>query len=443
MSGHTNIVFERLIYEINNVSGSVEIPIFCPNCKNNYSLYNIKRNGHDYSVKSYPQKFSCKTCGKNFYPHTSFLFNEIISNITRFLPELFKNGKINVDMISEVLECSNSSVSRLIYTIMKEVYNSIEIKIAWNERRSSKIIYVDETFIKIERKNYYLVVVVDGDGNVLAWDLIQKRTWENILKIVNEAIDRLEYFPEIIVSDDFSTYKKVVKMLNKDIIHIRHIHKGNRDLIIIDSVKHEDERIVITHIATRYDIFKYNGMIMTKESVTAEKKSSKGKRGRKKGQNNRNRNSNKNKQCPKMKNRKKRGPIDYFKNGTLYLYWYNTDTKLIRPFLNNNYQSAKILNELTKFFADKCITSNIIEQQFSSLKRLVNFNVKRSKNDWKLVLYFYFSIRAFYELVIKTLNNITICRYIARRSNPLLFKLLRYCDKFKSERLYLKLPIST
>ncbi|MHA1250291.1 MAG: hypothetical protein ACTSRP_09910, partial [Candidatus Helarchaeota archaeon] len=188
-----------------------------------------------------------------------------------------------------------------------------------------------------------------------------------------------------------------VKMLNKDIIHIRHIHKGNRDLIIIDSVKHEDERIVITHIATRNDIFKYNGMIMTKESVTAEKKSSKGKRSRKKRQNNRNRNSNKNKQCPKMKNRKKKGPIDYFKNGTLYLYWYNTDTKLIRPFsfLNNNYQSAKILNELTKFFADKCITSNIIEQQFSSLKMLVNFNVKRSKNDWKLVLYFYFSIRAF------------------------------------------------
>jgi len=326
---------------------------------------------------------------------------------------------------------------------MKEVQNSIEIKIAWNKRRTSEIIYVDETFIKIVGENYYLVVVVDGDRDVLAWDLVRKRTWENILRIVNEAIDRLEHFPEIIVTDDFSTYRKVVKVLNKDIIHIRHVHKGNRDLIIIDPIRHEDDRIVITHIATRNDIFKYNGMIMTKETVSAEKKNKKGKRGRKKGQKNSNKNDSQNKQGEKRKCKKKRGPTNYFKNGTLYIYWYDPDTRLVRPFLNNNYQSAKILNGLTKFFAGKCITSNIIEQQSSSLKRLVNFNVRRSKKDWKLLLYFYFSIRAFYDLVQKTLNNINVCNYIAHRSNSLLFKLLKYCDKFESESLYLKVPIST
>jgi len=182
---------------------------------------------------------------------------------------------------------------------MKEVQSSIEIKIAWNKRRTSEIIYVGEIFIKIVGENYYLVVVVDGDRDVLAWDLVQKLTWENIFRIVNEAIGRLEHFPEIIVTDDFSTYRKVVKVLNKDIIHIRHVHKGNRDLIIIDPIKHEDDRIVITHIATRNDIFKYNGMFMTKESVSAEKKNKKGKRGRKKGQKNRNKNDSKNKQGEK------------------------------------------------------------------------------------------------------------------------------------------------
>ena len=123
--------------------------------------------------------------------------------------------------------------------------------------------------------------MVDGSGHVLVWEFIRKRTAENIYKIISKAIDKLRYFPEIIVSDDFSTYKKVAKMLNRDIIHIRHIHKGLRYHIIIDAIKHEKDKIVIRHIATTNDIFKGENVFMTRESNTMEKKRGKGKKGRK------------------------------------------------------------------------------------------------------------------------------------------------------------------
>ncbi|MHA1231184.1 MAG: hypothetical protein ACTSPQ_11110, partial [Candidatus Helarchaeota archaeon] len=78
---------------------------------------------------------------------------------------------------------------------MNKVSNSIKLKLMWNRKRSSKIIYMDEIFITIGGRLYYLVVVVvDGSGHVLVWEFIRKRTAENIYKIISKAIDKLRYF---------------------------------------------------------------------------------------------------------------------------------------------------------------------------------------------------------------------------------------------------------
>ncbi|MHA1756017.1 MAG: hypothetical protein ACTSVV_04550 [Promethearchaeota archaeon] len=61
------------------------------------------------------------------------------------------------------------------------------------------------------------------------------------------TISELGSILEIIISDDFSTYKKVVKLLFFDIIHIRYIHKPPYGRIVIDITKHGVRRIIISH----------------------------------------------------------------------------------------------------------------------------------------------------------------------------------------------------
>ena len=282
--------------------------------------------------------------------------------------------------------------------------------------------------------------MVDGSGHVLVWEFIRKRTAENIYKIISKAIDKLRYFPEIIVSDDFSTYKKVAKMLNRDIIHIRHIHKGLRYHIIIDAIKHEKDKIVIRHIATTNDIFKGENVFMTRESNTIEKKRGKGKKGRKREPENKIR--SRTRQTENESKKTKRGGKNYFKKGVPYLYRYRVGANTVSPVWNDNDYTVEILGIVSKYFNRKSITSNIVEQQFSLLKRLVNFGVRRNKKEWELTLYLYYSIREFPEVVREIINDSRLCSRIVRRSKSLILRLLRYCEEFESETIYQRIPLS-
>jgi len=86
--------------------------------------------------------------------------------IGKTLNEFFKNGNINLKQISIFLNCSNSYASTIVKEIMVVVNDSIEVKLAWNTLIHSNILLVDETFIKINGRVWYLVVAINEDRYV-------------------------------------------------------------------------------------------------------------------------------------------------------------------------------------------------------------------------------------------------------------------------------------
>ena len=66
---------------------------------------------------------------------------------------------------------------------------------AWSSKIGSKLIFVCETFIKINKRVYYIVLYMDNAENVLVWELLHKRSSDNILKVINTTISELGSTP--------------------------------------------------------------------------------------------------------------------------------------------------------------------------------------------------------------------------------------------------------
>ncbi|MBD3228706.1 MAG: DDE-type integrase/transposase/recombinase [Candidatus Lokiarchaeota archaeon] len=295
--------YHEFVFKVNDREGSFRIPILWPNTSKGCKSDNLKKDGHDTSVKSSPQKYTCKDCRITFYAYTSYFYRNIESNINQYMLNLFEKGRMDKNTVKELLECSDSSVSIILKRIMEAVDESITVKMAWDTPVNGDIIFIDETWITINSKTWYLVVVLGEDRSVLAWVVIKSRTAKTVTRIVLEAISRLPSPPLVIITDDFSTYKRVVKNLNYDLIHVRHIHKPPYNRIIIDIIEHKSKKIITTHLATANDIFCNENTFITRMSTSKERKGKKRKRGRKKGS----KNSSKAKKKTKNSHTKKKG----------------------------------------------------------------------------------------------------------------------------------------
>jgi len=130
------------------------------------------------------------------------------------------------------------------------------------------------------------VLALNEDRHVLAWGLVKNRDSKTISRVLQDAISRTLDPPKIIITDDFSTYKKAVKLLKYNLIHIRHIHKPPYGCIIMDIHKYKHNKLVITSVATINDICKFENTFITRTSKKEVKLTSNKKCGRKKGSKN-------------------------------------------------------------------------------------------------------------------------------------------------------------
>jgi len=121
--------------------------------------------------------------------------------------------------------------------------------------------------------------------------LVRNRDSKTITRILQDTISRTSNSPKIIITDDFSSYKRAVKLLKYDLIHIRHIHKPLYGRIVIDIHKYDKDKLVVTNMATLNDIFKFENTFITRISKKEIRLTKNKKRGRKKG--------SKNKKIPK------------------------------------------------------------------------------------------------------------------------------------------------
>lgn len=450
---------------INNAVDEFTVPIYCPNRSNGCKSKNIKKNGHDNSVKGSPQWFRCNDCGKQFYAHTSGWFIDFQEKLKDIFVKLFEGGHYNVREIKAELKCSNSTASRLLLQIVEAVNNSPYTEWCWTWPAVAKVLFVDETFMKINKVKYWLVVVVNEERRVLAFELVRDRKKETLQRIIDRAKQRLQSSIDILVTDGLSQYTGIAQDFGYDLIHIRHIHKPPFGRVIISTIRHTPTKIITTNAATYINILDSTNMFYarvttlekkmpkkdrngkahekSKEKDPKKKKTGKSKRGRPKGSKNRLKKvieaekkakikgkgkvgrPKSSEKCPetvinaekntKMKNKETRGRKNYFKTGAYMVYQFNEKGGKVIPLWNADPIVAQSLEVCALYFGGGCITTNYVEQQFSTLKKFIDFRGKRTFETWKSILLAYFTVRDYPMVLEYAVNQIYPCPQVQNR----------------------------
>jgi transposase-like protein len=266
-----------------DLSSTFFIELACPNTLNGCSSESIIKHGQDTSVKGDPQHYECKECERHFYPHTSGFFTQLKQSINERLFSVLRNGLIDTKLLGEILGCYPATISKIMRFIVEKVANHPKTEIFWKSPTKAKAIFIDETWINISRKTWYLVVLLNEEGNVLAFELVKKRTSSKIIELILRTERRLNQSVGMLITDDFSTYKGVATGLKRDLIHVRHIHQPPYGRVVIDKIEIIEKEIVTTHMATTNDILRETNTFIVRISKSVKRIHETGKRGRKKG----------------------------------------------------------------------------------------------------------------------------------------------------------------
>ena len=89
----------------------------------------------------------------------------------------------------------------------------------------ARVLFMDETFLKIGGKTWYLIMGILETGQIVAVELKEHRDQETLIHLVQLCESQLEEPLDLFVTDGLTTYKGVALALHHDLIHIRHIHQ--------------------------------------------------------------------------------------------------------------------------------------------------------------------------------------------------------------------------
>jgi len=400
-------------------TATFEIEIECPETLNGCKSENLIKRGHDTKVKGHPQHYECPDCERHFFPQTSGFFAKLENSINERLFSVLKDGKIDNNLLCEILGSSPSTISNLMRFIVEKVANHPKTKILWKSPIDGDAIYIDETFIKICKKKWYLIVFLSDKGNVLAFELVKQRKKEKILELFKKAEQRLGKEVKIFMTDDFSVYKGVATGLERDIIHVRHIHKPPHGRIVVDMIDHREKEIVTRHYATTFDILVDTNTFIVQVSESVKKIHKKEKRGRPKGSKNRLKEviEEEKRQKEEEKGEKKKGPKDPFKDAETHVYHYDKEKGLFLPMYESDETFVECLLVLLSVFGNKHITTNPVENVFSVLKKLIDFRGKRDLEYWHLLLTYYFTVRECPLILKEILNELSLSPQMLHKSS--------------------------
>jgi len=250
---------------------------------------------------------------------------------------------------------------------------------------------------------------------------------------------------DILVTDGLNQYVGIAQEFGYDLIHARHIHKRPFGRVIISTIRHTSTKIIMTHAATYTTILDSTNMFYARvttieknkpktdshaavDNKTTEKplkktEKQKAKRGRPKGPKNRPKEVRESEKKEKLKRKGKRGipkksetPLgmeegvkkamnskkrdtrglkNYFETSAYMVYQFNKEEGKVIPLWNADPVVVQSLEVCAKYFGGSTITTNYIEQQFSTLKKLIDFRGKRTVTTWKAILLAYFTVREY------------------------------------------------
>ena len=369
------------------IKTSIEFEIFCPTC--GPKKRNIKKNGPDKNHSARPQFFFCKRCNQSFYAHTSWVF-EVLAKIEfeRIIVSLFEE-RIKPKAVAAMYGVSASLISKILHHFQE----AVDFKLNELAKKREQVKYLadwpicmdqaiwwDETFFRLGKVSWCLILLIDARGKPLAWKFGKTRTVVDYLNILQE-IEHLLLARPIFIGDGASTYKKVCKQLRQECFLIEHLHTHPWEKARLHhfEVEPEAKKVVQTTLEIPYNSFTQNnpqvGRAIKRHHKIIESTPIKRSRGRPRGSKDKVKRQPRNKQAKKVgsKNKKKRGPKTVAKNGRRFHFhpkpipvgWYIEwlDPPLLDPKLHTpSIESMELLLDLTyKIMKGGPIQSNRIE----------------------------------------------------------------------------------
>lgn len=243
---------------------NVEFKIFCPKCGPKGAR--LVKNGFDRDHKDIPQLFLCKKCSRSFYAQTSWVPKQIGKLMfSIFVNELTK-GKVRVSVLAKKFHVSPSLISHIV-NHSKEVVSQEIIrakndivesqKLITNENEKLKVIWIDETFFRINRESWCLILAINQNGTPIGWNWGTTRTTQDFINVM-EQID--ENYPDwnVMVGDGFSVYPKIFKELARTGYLIQHVHSRPwKDVHLHHfTIDENSGNIIQTTITLNYSAFK-------------------------------------------------------------------------------------------------------------------------------------------------------------------------------------------
>jgi len=361
---------------------SIEFDILCPvsGCKE------IKANGFDDNFAYPVQFYKCKVHGRSFYAHTSWLMKKLSEIIIQRILLLVFAGSVPGTHLAERYNLSASTLSNLINQSEKYV-DSVISRIKAESKRFKHlqlpamlehVIWIDETFFKVGKKSWVLILAIDYNGRVLGWKFGRKRDNTEIKDVLTQVG---QYMPNwnVVIGDGAKPYATAVRSFHKRAYLIQQFHthpwenaritefspKGNQ--VIMENIVELDYQALLDKSP------QIGHAISKKYKVNVAKK----RRGRKKGQ--KNGTGKKKYQKKKEEEKKKRGPKTARQNGRAFQFNHGLNfmqVDWLQP-ASPNVESpsdedvSRILWVAFMIFGNKSIVSNRIESLNSEFKLII------------------------------------------------------------------------
>jgi len=359
----------------------LEMKMRCPEC----GSWKVRPNGTKMSGKMRVESFICKNpeCltkrhkkgfkkGKQFIISTSYEFQQLIHDKLRALYEdLLQDGAKNTT-IAKKYHISESEISALRREIEGEIEKHYTLDSLVKMPQPDKAVAIDETFLKIEGKNVYIIIATGYTSRkVLGIKVSFTRKEQDIRDVFNEAERNTAEHITTVTSDAWGATIAMVKNLGRTITHVIHKHKKPYDKAVINLYEYDNEERITTTIGVKTDITKrlakrQGNYLITKRPINPPPSK---KRGRPKGSKNK-----KKKRNPGPKRKKKRGRRGLFKvfdKGKKFYLKIDPYRKTIKVSKRLPASIGAALTDVTLLFARMSIQNNIAENINSILQSLL------------------------------------------------------------------------
>ena len=210
---------------------SIEFDILCPVSGCNFIKFNGTDNKHSLQV----QKFYCNHHKRSFYAHTSWVMKNLAEIIViRIILKLF-TGRVSENYLAKQYHMSASSLSSMInscqdhvQSIIQRIKDDVE-KLKKLEKREKlpgmleNVIWLDETFFKIAKKSWALILAINAHGEILGWKLSRTRNAEDILEVLKQVDQNFAGW-QYMVGDGNPAYPKALLKRHRDVYLIQQLH---------------------------------------------------------------------------------------------------------------------------------------------------------------------------------------------------------------------------